>query len=154
LTANTLVVTATTNPVQFVGLQPSTDTDIITTDGTGVLHTRSLNSVGIITWSTITSSQTGVTNNGYITNSGSQVIITLPSTASVGSIIEVVGIGAGGWKIAQESNHQIHFGIVNSTSGATGYVQSTQTYDAIKLLCTTTNNEYTVLSAIGNIDIN
>ena len=81
-------------------------------------------------------------------------MLKLPTTASVGSIIEVVGIGSGGWKIAQNSGQIIHFGIVNSTTGTAGFIASTQTYDSVRLLCTTTDTDFTVLSSVGNIDIN
>jgi len=106
-----------------------------------------------ITWSAITASQNAVVNYGFMTNSGSLVVLTLPSTSAFGSIIEVVGIGAGGWKVSQNASQVIHFGIVNSTTGTGGYIQSTQTYDAVRLLCTTVDTDFTVLSAIGNITI-
>lgn len=98
-------------------------------------------------------SQTAAINNGYICNRGTLVTVTLPSTAAVGSIVEVCGKGAGGWKIAQNASGIIHFGNVNTTSGVSGYIASTATYDAVKLVCTVANNEWVVLSSIGNITI-
>ena len=109
---------------------------------------------GGTTWSEITSTSTTMAvNNGYIANNVGLVTLTLPTTAALGSIIEVVGKGAGGWKIAQNTGEQIHFGNINTTSGTGGYLQSTLTYDAIRIVCTVTDNEWTVLSVQGNITI-
>jgi hypothetical protein len=79
--------------------------------------------------------------------------VTLPSTAALGSTLEVVGKGAGGWKIAQNALGQIHFGNINTTIGTGGSLASTLTYDAIRIVCTVANNEWTVLSVQGNITV-
>jgi hypothetical protein len=92
-------------------------------------------------------------NNGYIANNAALVTLTLPTTAALGSVIEVVGKGAGGWKIAQNASGVIHFGVINTTTGTGGYLQSTVTYDAIRIVCTVANNEWTVLSVQGNITV-
>jgi len=81
------------------------------------------------------------------------VTLTLPSTAALGSVIEVVGKGAGAWRIAQNAGEQIHFGNVNTTAGVTGYLQATLQYDAIRIVNTVADNEWTVLSAQGNITV-
>jgi hypothetical protein len=44
----------------------------------------------------------------YIANNASRVVFTLPSTVAIGTILEVVGKGAGGWKIAQNASQLIH----------------------------------------------
>jgi len=92
-------------------------------------------------------------NNGYIANNAALVTLTLPSTAALGSEIEVVGKGAGGWKIAQGASQLINFGNISTTTGATGYLQSTLTYDAIRIVCTVANTTWTVLSVQGNITV-
>ena len=108
---------------------------------------------GGLSWTYSTTGQTGIVNYGFISTASTLSTITLPATATLGSTIEVTGIGTGAWKIGQLANHQIHFGVINTTSGATGYLQSTQTYDSIRLLCTTKDNEYTVLTVMGNITV-
>ena len=108
---------------------------------------------GGLTWTYITTTQAGITNYGFISTATTTSTITLPTGATIGSTIEVTGIGTGAWKIGQNSGQTIHFGIVNSTTGTGGYLQSTQTYDSIRLLCTTTNTDYTVLTVMGNITI-
>lgn len=109
---------------------------------------------GGITWNTVSgTSQSAAANNGYIANNASLVTVTLPSSASVGDVVEVAGKGAGGWKIAQNSGQIIHMDGVDSTSGAGGSVASTVRYDAVRLLCITANTDWLVLSGIGNLTV-
>lgn len=125
---------------------------VLTSTSTGVTWTTA--SGGGMTWSEITStSQTMSANNGYIANNASLVTLTLPTTAALGSIIEVIGKGAGLWKIAQNTGEQIHFGNINTTSGTGGYLQATLTYDAIRIVCTVADTEWTVTSSQGNITV-
>jgi hypothetical protein len=92
-------------------------------------------------------------NNGYICNAAGQTVITLPSTAGVGALIEVVGNGVGGWKIAQNAGQSIRLGVYSSTVGALGYLASTDQYDSVKLLCTVADTEFRVLYQVGNTSL-
>lgn len=105
------------------------------------------------TWEVVTSDEAMTVNTNYITNDTSLVTLTLPTTIPVGSSFEVTGINEGGWRVAQGADQQIHFGTVSSTVGATGYVESTEDRDSIKLVCVVENLEFNVLSAVGNIDV-
>jgi hypothetical protein len=108
---------------------------------------------GGATWSVATGDQTVTVNSGYITNSGSLVTLTLPDTAAVGSILRVTGIGAGGWKIAQNAGETIYFGTANTTTGVTGSLASTKTRDSVELVCVVANTTWNVISSIGNITV-
>ena len=92
-------------------------------------------------------------NKGYVANNASQVVLTLPTTSSVGDIIKVVGKGAGGWRIAQNASGIIHFTNLDSTTGTGGYIESNNRRDSVELVCTTGNNEWTVVSSVGNITV-
>ena len=92
-------------------------------------------------------------NNGYILNNAGLVTATLPATAILGSVIKIVGKGAGGWLVAQNGGQTIHFGISNTTTGAGGSLASTQRYDCIELVCTTADTDFVVRSSIGNITV-
>jgi hypothetical protein len=73
-----------------------------------------------VTWVNVTGTAvTAVANQGYVASAATQVTITLPdsSALAVGDIIQVVGGGAGGWKIAQNTG-QIIF-TSNVKNGAT-----------------------------------
>lgn len=81
-------------------------------------------SVGEMQWITATSSTTMAANTGYFTNSVSQVVLTLPPTLVEGEVFEVSGVGAGGWRIAQQSGQQIITTNGQTTVGASGYIES------------------------------
>lgn len=92
-------------------------------------------------------------DTSYRVNNAALVTLTLPATAAVDTIIRIVGIGAGGWRVAQNVGQQIHFGNLSTTSGASGRLDSTHRRDTIELLCVTADTEWQVISSIGNIDV-
>lgn len=107
---------------------------------------------GGITWTEVTgTSQSMAVDNAYIANNGSQVVLTLPTTAAVGKIVRVVGKGAGGWKIAQNASEIIHFGSADTTTGTGGYLESAHRRDAVELVCVVADTEWNVISSQGNI---
>lgn len=57
-------------------------------------------------------------NTGYLASSDDQVVVTLPAAPAVGDIVQVTGVGAGGWKIAQNAGQSI----VTSNLGGTGNI--------------------------------
>lgn len=125
---------------------------VLTSNGAGNAPSFQAASSGSLSWTDVTgTSQSMAVNNGYTANNAALVTFTLPATAAYGSIIEVAGKGAGGWAIAQNSGQTIHFGSVNTTTGTGGSLASTLQYDTIRLLCTVANNDFTVLSSVGNI---
>ncbi len=83
-------------------------------------------------------------DSGYVTNNAGVVTVTLPTTAAFGTALSIIGKGAGGWALAQNSGQNIQIGSVSSTVGAGGSVASTNRYDSIDLLCTTANTTWTV----------
>jgi hypothetical protein len=148
---NKLVVSGSTDPVRFQGLVSGlTDNLLLTSDSNGVIHTTPSDAFNYVIWSTITTSQTAQNFKGYITNGGSRVNITLPTTAAVGSIIEVFNLNANGWSISQNTNQYIIFGSVQTTT-TSGSLSSTQIGDSVKLICVFANNGWAVVSSIGNI---
>ena len=106
-----------------------------------------------VTWSVITADTTAVVNRGYFTNKATVLGITLPSTAAVGSVLRVSGMTASGWKITQNASGVIHFGKTDTTVGTSGYLQSTLARDGVELVCCVANNEWNVVSSVGNITI-
>jgi len=124
------------------------------TAGTNIVFLDST-SVGAshLAFSVITADQTAAINTGYIANKGTLLTITLPTTAAVGSVIRVSGMNAGLWKIAQNASGIIHFGKTDTTTGVGGYISSTLARDAVELVCCVANNEWNVISSVGNITI-
>lgn len=126
---------------------------ISVTNGGGSITIATTNGQGI-TWNEVTgTSQTAAVNNGYITNNAGLVTVTLPSTASIGHIVEIAGAGAGGWRIAQNASQVINFGTAATTTGTGGRLDSVNRYDAVRLICITANTTWTVISSQGNITV-
>lgn len=105
-------------------------------------------------WQVVTAAtQQMKTNNSYFANRASLVTFTLPTTSSVGDVIQVAGIGAGGWKIIQNPGQYIQVGNTQSAI-ALGYVASTNQYDSIRLVCNVANTSWTTpVAPQGNISI-
>ena len=61
-----------------------------------------------VTWVNVTgTTQQAVSNTGYMANNASQVSITLPTSPAVGDVVQVSGVGSGGWKIAQNAGQSV-----------------------------------------------
>ena len=105
-----------------------------------------------IDWTVVTgTSQAAVVNHGYISDNSSRVVITLPSGASAGAVLRIAGAGSGGWRLAQNTGDQIIFGGVSTTTGASGYLESTEQHDAVELV--KTSSSWLVVSSHGNIEV-
>lgn len=101
-----------------------------------------------IGWTEVTGiTQAIVADNGYVANNAGVVTLTLPLTAAFGTIVSIVGKGAGGWLIAQNAGQNIQVGSVSSSVGVGGSVASTNRFDSIDLLCTTADLTWTTLGA-------
>jgi len=126
-------------------------TNVLTVVG-GVPAWGAAPSGGGITWNNVTgTSQAMAVNNAYIANNGSLVTMTLPSTASVGQVVQVQGSGAGGWRIAQNSGQTIRYGDKATTTGTGGRLDSFNRYDGITLVCIVANTDWASFGAQGNI---
>jgi hypothetical protein len=106
-------------------------------------------------WNDVTgTSLTMVSGNGYVADNSSLVTLTLPTTSIFGDVIQVVGKNTGGWAIAQNAGQTIHFGDENTTTGVTGSLASTNQYDAMTLVCTIADTDWTVAPGTqGNITV-
>ncbi len=127
-------------------------TNITVTNGAGTI---SISAPGVtsFTWNSVAAgSQALVANNGYVTNNGASLVTyTLPATAPLYSIIDVVGMSAGGWVI------DVGTGLINfgnkTTTATTGSLSSTNQWDNVKLICVVANTTWAVLSGVGNITV-
>ena len=107
----------------------------------------------IVVWNAVAgTSQTMVPQHGYVNNNSGLTTFTLPATANFGDIIEIAGVGAGGWTIIENAGQSIIVGDLTSTV-TSGSVSSTKATDTIRLLCTAANTTFKALSWAGNLTV-
>ena len=170
-TANSAtLVTGATGVPAFTGSMTNGQVLIGSTGATPVLSTLTAaggititNAAGSITisgtgggfsWTEVTAlAQTMVANNGYVASNAGQVVLTLPASSVIGDTVKVQGKGAGGWKVAQNAGQTIYFNSSTTTAGVTGYIESTQRYNSVELVCITNTSEWAVNSASGNLTV-
>lgn len=122
-------------------------TNISITNGAGSITIAATGLAGI-GWTVVSGTSQAMTpDSGYIPNNIGLVTLTLPSTAAVGTVIYIQGLGTGGWKIAQNSGQNIQIGSVSSTIGVGGSVSSSNTFDSLTLLCVSVNTTWACLGA-------
>jgi hypothetical protein len=127
------------------------------TGGTGISISNGAGSITIngsglgMTWTVVTgTSQAMAVNNGYFSNNAGTVTFTLPSTAAVGSVLSVSGLGAGGWTIVENTGQNINFGSIATTT-TSGSLSSSNKGDCVTMVCSVANTTFNVISSIGNI---
>lgn len=130
------------------------------TAGAGTSITNGAGSITIAStassdnWQAISASQALVANNAYLCIApGGALSLSLPATAAQFTQIEVALNGATSFTITQGAGQQIRFGNVTTTLGAGGSLASSAQGDTVKLLCTVANNEWMVVSAVGNLTV-
>jgi len=126
----TLFMGSSTNYMVFnVSTQTSNGTNFTIPDaGTGSAE---------FTLQNITAATTSITMVKwfkYFSNSASRVVFTIPATFAQGDVFEVIGQGTGGWTINYGTGVSIKLNANLSTTVSTGYLQSTDQYDVIKLI--------------------
>ncbi len=120
------------------------------TDGFGNLSFHTFQS---FTWTVIFASQAFMANNGYVTNGGGLVTLTLPAVAAVGDTFRVTNVSAAGWLIAQRALQGILIGNVLTTIGVGGSLASTDLGDSVELICVVANLRFVAQSMLGNITV-
>lgn len=103
---------------------------------------------GIVQWIVVTVDTQIVNNTGYIANSGSVLVFTMPLTASVGTIIRICGMGTAPWQIELQPGQEV---IAPASLSTTTFVTSSDPYDAIEMVCSVADTKFNVLSSMGNL---
>lgn len=90
-----------------------------------------------------------VNNNSYYANNASRVYLTLPTSIAVGSLLYIAGSPtSGGWRLVQTlANQRVVVGNVQSTPGASGYVESANPTDSLWLVCRAANGVFGTVGA-------
>lgn len=132
---------------------PTINGQALTATTAGVMSWASVS--GGMTYNNVTgTTQALAVNNSYGMNNAGLVTGTLPATAAIGDEIEICGVGAGGWAIAQNASQTIVFNATTATTaGVGGSVASTDRYDTIRLRCIVANTTFLVLWAKGTLTV-
>lgn len=103
-----------------------------------------------IDWSIITAvSQNASVNNGYITNrAATPVSILLPALFMPGDIVEVMGLGAGGWSLVANLGQNIQWASVSTS--VDGSINSDIQYANITVRGLVENTTWSVISVNSN----
>lgn len=91
--------------------------------------------------------------NGYLCSSGGALSLSLPATAAIGSIIEIVLQGSTSFTITQGAGQSIYVNGIQSTIGAGGSVASTAAGNAIKIVCMTANTTWVSTNIVGTLTV-
>lgn len=105
-------------------------------------------------WNTVTTNTVMSPDQGYKTNSGVTLTLTLPLACPENAIIEIAGFGAGGWIVAQQIGQQVILEDVATTVGIGGSVVSTRRYDCLRMICAVANTTFVIISGTGNPNFN
>lgn len=81
-------------------------------------------------------------NKLYVCTNVALTTLTLPATCSLYDIFWVIGIGAGGWRIAQNTGQSMTVGIYTTTTGTAGYVESRSNNCGLAIMNTVINTNF------------
>lgn len=98
--------------------------------------------LGLLQWNNATSNTVMDPNSGYYITSGGALTFTLPTTAAVGTKVEIAGFGSTSWQILQGSGQSIWWNNQQTTVGVTGSITSGTAKDWIELICVVANTTW------------
>lgn len=145
-----LIIGDSTGVPKIATLTAGSNVSIVNGNGSITINASS----GGLTWNAATTDTTMVAGNAYIAaNNVSLVTLTLPDPQQLGDMLQVVGFGDGGWRIAQNAGQIIHLGSSATTTGVAGFLEFVDQYDCITLV-SVNSNQWVAYGAIGNINVN
>jgi hypothetical protein len=100
-----------------------------------------------------TTSVTLAVNKGYILTAATLCTTVLPTTAAIGDVIGIYGLGTGLFSITQNASQSVVFGNQVTTVGTGGSLTSLSKGDYLYLLCVTANTTFAVIGADGNFTV-
>lgn len=151
-TAGQVLISSSSGQAAWASLTAGTNVTIIPGDNS-IEISASGGSTGM-TWSEVTGTTVSLAaENGYVMNNASRITATLPATCALGKRIAILGKGSGGWKIEQNSGQTIRFIALSTTTDVSGYLQSSEQYDCLEIVCITADTDFIVRSSSGNITI-
>lgn len=98
-------------------------------------------------------SQSISVNTRYIANNAGLTTFTLPATAAVGDIFQIVGATTGLFVIAQNASQSVRLNSSLTTVGVTGQTASTTIGNVLQVICTVADTEFIVMYPNGNFNL-
>jgi hypothetical protein len=152
LATNGQVLIGSTGAAPVWAAITSTGSTVSVTNGAGSIDLEVITSG--IAWSREAGAAVAASDNhGYVNVNAGLTTITLPATSVLGTTIEILGEGAGGWTIAQNAGQNIQYGNVSTTIGAGGSLSSSNRYDTVTLKCRVANTTWSVVSSVGVLNV-
>lgn len=127
------------------GIASFHDTDF-TVDANGFVQ---LVGTSPLFWQEVAINTNMAVNNGYVTNAAGSINLALPTTAVLGDRVRIVRKGAGAFVVVQGIGQTLHFGSSSTSTGAGGSTTSLNRWDALEIVCVTTNTDFVVISSQG-----
>jgi hypothetical protein len=107
-----------------------------------------------LAWNVVTSTTQNISvNNGYIARSATSVDFTLPATASIGDIFEILYRSPNPGQLLQNASQTIIAGDQQTIVGSGGKIDSINNGEVLVIRCTNTNTEFMVISPVGNFNV-
>lgn len=126
------------NNSAFVATAAGTVGTVLASNGASADPTfQAIPSLNVVdnTTGTVASPTTMTVNTTYIADQASVTTgFLLPATAALGTEINIVGNGPGGWQIQQNANQAIKMNANTTTTGTSGSLSSTNRYNAITIV--------------------
>jgi len=132
------------------------------TAGAGISITNGQNSITIAStggggtsWQLISANQALVAGEGYfVDTTGGAITLSLPATAALGDSFKIYNLSpANQVTISQGAGQQIRIASAATTAGAGGSLTTTAAGDSLEIVCSVANNNFNVVSLIGNITV-
>lgn len=144
-------------------LPSGADNFILTSNGPGTLPSweaaPSVEGSVVVLDSGTTAVNPVIANTSYMPTAGTKVTFTLPTSPVAGNYYEIIGFGAGGWQVAQNTGQTITVGYVGAsplqtTTGTGGYIASVLPTDSLIIYCSSSPNTFIAQIQTGQVTVN
>lgn len=144
-------------------LPSGADNFILTSNGPGTLPSweaaPSVEGSVVVLDSGTTAVNPVTANISYMPTAGTLVTFTLPTSPVAGNYYEIIGFGAGGWKVAQNASQHIQVGYVGASplqtsTGTGGFIASVLPTDSLIIYCASSPNTFIAQIQTGQVTVN
>lgn len=139
----------------IVALSPGTTGQVLVSNGGSADPSFQTATPQLVVTPVAGTSQAMLSNHTYIANSASLTTFTLPTTSSVGDVLQVVGsaLNTGGWKITYTTG-QIIWGPAGSSTITTGNAASAAAAaQSVTMTCVVANTTWAITANSGTITL-